>query len=56
MFKICVIIGILKIKVFNFSVTERVKQNEKNSKTITQNLNINKFENHNCKLYEHWNH
>ena len=52
MFKVCVIIGISKIEFFNFSGTERVKQNKKNLKTI-QNLlslevnyfssNFNKF-------------
>ena len=35
--KFCVIIGISKIEFFNFSGTERVKQNEKNVKTI-QNI------------------
>ena len=30
MFKLRVIIGISKIELFNFSRTERVKQNEKN--------------------------
>ena len=33
-FKVCVIIGISKSKFFNFSVTERVTQNQKNLKTI----------------------
>ena len=37
MFKACVIIGISKIEFFNFSGTERVKQNKKNLKT-NQNL------------------
>ena len=37
MFKVCVIIGISEIEFFNFSVTERVKQNQKKLKTI-QNL------------------
>ena len=34
---VCRIIGISKIKFFNFSGTERVKQNQKNLKAI-QNL------------------
>ena len=33
MFKVCGIIGISKIEFFNFSGTERVKQNQKNLKT-----------------------
>ena len=33
-FKICGIIGILKFKIFNFSSTEKVRQNQKNSKVI----------------------
>ena len=39
MFKVCGIIGISKIEFFNFSGTERVKQNKikKNKKTV-QNL------------------
>ena len=37
MFEICVIIDISKIEFYNFSGTERVKQNQKNLKTI-QNL------------------
>ena len=31
-FQVCVIIGISKIEFFNFSSTERVKKNQKNSK------------------------
>ena len=34
MFEFWVTIGISKIKFFNFSRTERVKQNEKNLKTF----------------------
>ena len=30
MFQVCEIIGIAKIKLFNFSVTERSKENKKN--------------------------
>ena len=33
-FKVCVTIGISKSKFFNFSVTERVKQNQKKLKTL----------------------
>ena len=38
----CLKFGISKIKFFNFSITERVKQNQKNIKTI-QNLLTLKF-------------
>ena len=34
MFKVCGIIGVSKIEFFYFSGTERVKQNQKNLKTI----------------------
>ena len=40
MFKVCVIIGISKIKFFNFSGTERVKQNQENLKTIQNHLSL----------------
>ena len=36
-FKVCVIVGIPKIEVFDFCGTERVKQNQKSLK-IAQNL------------------
>ena len=42
MFQVCEIIGIAKIKLFNFSVTERAKENKKNLKTI-QNLTCKKI-------------
>ena len=61
MFKPCVITGISKIQVFNFSGTERVKQNQKKFKTI-QNLlsllvnqfltSLNKFQIYFCFVTE----
>ena len=40
MFKVCGIIGISKIGFFNFSGTERVKQNQKNLETIQNFLSL----------------
>ena len=40
MFKVCGIIGISKIEFFYFSGTERVKQNQKNLKTIKNRLSL----------------
>ena len=40
MFKVCGIIGISKIKFFNFSSNERVKQNQRNLKTIENLLGL----------------
>ena len=39
-FKVCGIIGISKIEFFNFSGTERVKQYQKNLKTIENLLGL----------------
>ena len=44
MFKVCGIIGISKIEFFNFSGTEKVKQNQKKLKTIQNLLSLK--ENH----------
>ena len=40
MFKVCGIAGISKIEFFNFSGNERVKQNQKNLKTIENLLDF----------------
>ena len=40
MFKVCGFIGISKIEFFNFSGTERVKQNQKKLKTIQNFLSV----------------
>ena len=62
MFKACGIIGIFKIEVFNFSSTERVKQNQKNGKIIQNLLSlwVNNFSSNFNKirivfLVFHWN-
>ena len=43
MFKSCVIISISKIEFFNFSETERVKQNQKKLETIPNLLSQSLF-------------
>ena len=40
MLKFCAIIGISEIEFFNLSGTKRVKQNQGNSKTIQNLLNL----------------